>query len=87
VLAHIIKSKKRYNTSNNVVKLDFSFDDETIATARELIKVFLDNCWGKFDEYYKIFDLSPVYAAAVVLHLVYKWRYFEKTWTKPYQTI
>ncbi len=72
MLAHIIKSKERYNTPNNAVKSDSGLDDETIVTAREFIKVSLDNCWGKLDKYYKTLDLSSVYAAVVVLYLVYK---------------
>ena len=72
MLAHIIKSKKRYNISNNTVKSDFGPDDDAVATARELMKISFDNCWDKLDKYYKIFNLSPAYAAAVVLHPIYK---------------
>ncbi len=87
LLAHIIESKKRYNTPNNAVEPNPDSDDDAVDTTRELIKVSLDNCWGKLDEYYKTLDLSPTYAAAIILHPTYKWRYFEKTWTQPHQTI
>ncbi len=43
MLAHIIKSKERYNTSNNAIKPNSDLNDETIATAREFIKVSFDN--------------------------------------------
>ena len=56
----------------NVVKPDSGPDDDVIIIARELIKVSLDNCWGKFDEYYKILDLSLAYAAVVILYFIYK---------------
>ncbi len=44
ILAHIIKSKERYNILNNAIKSDPGPNDETIATAREFIKISLDNC-------------------------------------------
>ncbi len=72
MLAHIIKSKKRYNTSNNAVKSNPDLNDEIIVIAREFIKVSLDNYWGKFDKYYKILDLSFIYVIIVILHPVYK---------------
>jgi len=72
MLAHIIESKRRYNTSNNAVESDPNPNDETIAITREFIKVSLDNYWDKFDEYYKTLDLSFVYAAAVILYPAYK---------------
>ncbi len=43
MLAHIIESKRRYNTSNNAVESDPNPNDETIAITREFIKVSLDN--------------------------------------------
>ncbi len=43
LLAHIIESKERYNISNNVVKPDSNFNNDTVATARKFIKVSLDN--------------------------------------------
>jgi hypothetical protein len=72
MLAHIIKSKEKYNTSVNAIESDFDFNDDAIAIVHEFIKVSFDNCWSKFDEYYKIFDLSPTYATVVVLHPAYK---------------
>ncbi len=42
MLAHIIKSKMRCNTSNNAVKSNPDLD-EIIVIAREFIKVSLDN--------------------------------------------
>ena len=87
LLAHIIKSKKRYNIFNNAIKPDSDLNNDTVVIVCKLIKISLDICWDKLNKYYKTLDLSSTYAAAVILHPAYKWRYFEKTWTKPYQTI
>jgi hypothetical protein len=78
MLAYIIESKERYNTSIDAIESDFDLDDDAVVTVREFMKISLHNCWSKLDKYYKILDLSFIYAAAIVLHPVYKWRYFEK---------
>ena len=72
LLAHIIESKERYNILNNAIKPDPDSDDHAVDIGRELIKVSLDNCWGKLDEYYKILDLLSAYVAVIVLHPIYK---------------
>ena len=59
--------------------------DHEIEKSRRHIKTSIDNCWGKLDEYYRLMDLTPVYAAAVVLHPGRRWRYFEMRWIAPHQ--
>ena len=38
--------------------------------------------WKKMNKYYNLFDKTPVYAAALVLHPTRKWRHIEKHWEK-----
>jgi hypothetical protein len=85
---HIKLTKEEYAS-------DFTFDlnanpdnlklDDKIEKNRKYIKTLIDNCWGKFDEYYKFMDKTPVYAAALVLHLGKRWRYFKRQWIEPHQ--
>jgi hypothetical protein len=40
--------------------------------------------WQKLDDYYNRSDATPIYRAAVLLHLRMKWRWFERYWaSKP----
>jgi hypothetical protein len=82
ILNEVITSKERYV---DIFNTDPHSDDDDIMKARKHIRTSLDNCLGKLDDYYKKFDLTPVYAAALVLHPGYKWRYFEKNWTQDHQ--
>jgi hypothetical protein len=68
------------NPAANLPELDDEIDE-----SRKHIKTSIDNCWVKLDEYYKLMDLTPVYAAAVVLHPGRRWRYFEMKWIAPHQ--
>ncbi len=43
--------------------------DEATAAARKYIKISLDNCHGKLDQYYQLIDETSVYAAATILNL------------------
>jgi hypothetical protein len=36
--------------------------------------------WSKLDEYYKKLDDSPAYAAALLCHPSFRWRYFSNEW-------
>ena len=38
--------------------------------------------WKTMNKYYNLFDKTPVYAAALVLHPSRKWRHIEKHWEK-----
>ena len=60
-------------------------EDEATVAARKATKISLDNCWDKLDEYYRKYDDSPAYPAAVVLYPGLKWRYFESQWTETHQ--
>jgi hAT family C-terminal dimerisation region len=40
----------------------------------------INNCWEKLRKYYALMDLSPVYAAAVVLNPEHKLDYFRSSW-------
>ncbi len=77
ILNEIITSKKRYVDVSNTNPYP---DNDDIIKARKYIRTSLDNCWGKLDNYYKKFDLTSIYTAALMLHPGYKWRYFEKNW-------
>jgi hypothetical protein len=46
----------------------------------ERFKVNINHCWKKLDDYYSRLDETPVYYAAIALHLAYRWEYFEDTW-------
>ena len=37
--------------------------------------------WDKLQEYYKMMDDTPIYAAGLFLHPSYRWDYFKKHWT------
>ena len=44
----------------------------------------INAAWQKLDDYYTRTDDTPIYRAAVFLHPLLKWRWFEKYWrTKP----
>jgi hAT family C-terminal dimerisation region len=60
---------------------DLPWNDDPTAQTNKHIAASLDNCWGKLDEYYKMLDDTPVYAAAIVLHPGQGWRYLEEMWT------
>jgi hypothetical protein len=45
----------------------FNKNDEDAQTNKH-IATSLDNCWSKLDEYYKMLDDTPIYAAAIILH-------------------
>lgn len=62
----------KFNHAVNLPEFNYK-----IEKSRKYIKIFINNCWGKLDEYYKLIDLTPVYTAAVILHLEKRWRYFE----------
>jgi hypothetical protein len=36
--------------------------------------------WPKVQKYYQKTENTPIYAAALVLHLAYKWEYVEGNW-------
>ena len=38
--------------------------------------------WAKLDEYFQKTDVSPIYAAAIVLDPTWKWMYFETNWVE-----
>ncbi len=44
------------------------------------MKISLDNCHGKLDQYYQLMDKTPIYAAATVLNPAQKWKFFELHW-------
>jgi len=60
-------------------------EDEVVAPARKVTKISLDNYWDKLNKYYRKYDETSVYIAAVVLHPGLKWRYFKSQWTEAYQ--
>lgn len=78
LIQHLKDAKDEYSIDNDT--LDLSFDDEVTIAARCALRISLNNCWVKLDQYYQIFDKSPIYAAAGVLHPAYKWHYFETQW-------
>jgi hypothetical protein len=47
---------------------DLPWDDDFTVQTNKHIAISLDNCWAKLNEYYKILNNTPVYAAAIVLH-------------------
>jgi len=51
--------------------------DETTTATRKYIKTSLDNCHGKFDQYYQLMNEIFVYAAAIVLNPAQKWCFFD----------
>jgi hypothetical protein len=51
-------------------------NDESAQTNKH-IAISLDNCWSKLDEYYRMLDDTPVYAAVIVLYPGQEWRYLE----------
>jgi hypothetical protein len=38
--------------------------------------------WKKLDKYYELSDLTPAYRAAIVVHPVFKMKWFESKWSK-----
>jgi hypothetical protein len=82
LLDKVISAKADHTTRMEAEKLD---EDDPVNKTNKHIATSLDNCWGKLDEYYKMLDETPVYAAAVVLHPGQGWRYLEEKWTSPAQ--
>lgn len=85
LLSHIIQAKETFEYDYSA--LEIGLDDDATIRNHTHIKTSLDNCHGKLDHYYQLMDLTPVYAASVVLHPGYKWRFFELHWKKPHQRI
>jgi hypothetical protein len=50
------------------------------ADADIVLAAMLKYRWEMLDIYYSLTDRSPVYVAAVVLHLRHKWKYIKKHW-------
>ena len=83
LLRHILTAKEDYEHDDPVTPN--GEDDDNTARARLHIKTSLDNCHGKLDRYYQLMDLSPAYAAAVVLHPGIGWPFFDTHWKSPMQ--
>jgi hypothetical protein len=79
-LDKVISAKQDYAARMAVKIVTLNENDESAQT-NKYIATSLDNCWSKLDEYYKMLDDTPVYAAAIVLHPGQGWRYLELKWT------
>lgn len=53
---------------------------DTFATSRHHLSAAINLGWIKLDQYYNRLDDNDIYIAAVLLHPVQKWRWFEKHW-------
>jgi hypothetical protein len=67
LLDKIISAKQDYAARMVVEIAAFDKNDEDART-NKYIAISLDNCWVKLDEYYKILNDTPVYAAVIILH-------------------
>lgn len=54
--------------------------EEDQLSAEDHFSINIDLAWKKLNQYYSYLDNSPVYTAAVVLHPVFKWRWFDYIW-------
>jgi len=47
-------------------------------------KASINLSWKKLDKYYELSDLTPAYRATIIVHLVFKIKWFESKWLKTY---
>ncbi len=52
----------------NIKSFKHASTDEATAAARKYIKISLDSCHGKLDQYYQLIDETSIYAAATVVN-------------------
>ena len=62
-----------------------ALEDPVTVAFKKAIKVLLDICQNKLDEYYQKYNQLSVYSAAVVLHPDFKQNYFKLQQTTPKQ--
>jgi len=56
----------------------------TFTTLEHHFSANINAAWQKLDQYYTWTDDTPIYRAAVFLHPLLKWRWFDRYWsTKP----
>lgn len=56
----------------------------SFTTLERHVSANINAAWQKLDQYYTRTDDTPIYRAAVLLHPLLKWRWFERYWeTKP----
>ena len=67
LLSHILHAIEIYKY--DIEPSEPASADEATAAARKYMKISLDNCHGKLDQYYQLMDETPVYAAATILNL------------------
>jgi hAT family C-terminal dimerisation region len=46
----------------------------------EFLSTSVNLAWSKLDDYYKLIDNTPIYAAALFLHPRHQWGYFKQRW-------
>ncbi|KJZ69653.1 hypothetical protein HIM_10948 [Hirsutella minnesotensis 3608] len=68
---------------NGVPSRTENLDDDHL----HCIQISINNCWSKHDDYYSLFDQSPLYPAAVILHPRWNVSWLEANWTSREQLV
>jgi hypothetical protein len=74
LLRHILTKKTEY------ADVFLSNTSETFFESRRHIKISIENCWGKLDNYYQFLNNLPVYIEALILHFGHKLVFIERLW-------
>jgi hypothetical protein len=81
MMQHLEQNKERLSAQESVTK---GFDQPELSgastTTRHHLSAVVNLGWIKLDQYYNRLDDNDIYIAAVLLHPVQKWRWFEKHW-------
>jgi hypothetical protein len=78
LLRHILTKKREY--AEEYETSDSIEDDAAVSESRRYIKTLIDNCRGKFDQYYKILDTLSAYMASLVLYPGQKLSFVDYHW-------
>lgn len=81
LMQHLEENKERLSVHDSVAKgSDQPELPGAFTTSRHHLSAAVNLGWIKLDQYYNRLDDNDIYIAAVLLHPVQKWRWFEKHW-------
>ena len=79
LLQHILTKKTEYAHDYDVFKP--GLNNKATAESRKYIKISIENCWGKLDEYYQLLDILSAYIVALALNPSQKFVFIERKWS------
>ncbi len=66
ILSSVLRAIEQYE--HDIDATEPTPEDHTVTAARKYMKISLNNCHGKLDQYYQLINKTPIYAAATILN-------------------